>query len=1539
MPLSVIPMKTFLLRPSKKAGFALIITVVLLSFLVLLLVSLASLTKIETQVASNSQDMAQARQNAFMGLTIALGQLQKYAGPDQRVTFPATTYYPTKDVTKGTGSLYDDPTYGYRTMAVTSKNRSYLAKVGTYLTTAERGNATSTGTTTWLGALNNYWNNGTSASTANATVTSRNPYWTGVMDSSLRVDRASNPASTANATTRQQYETISGNTTYGEFKRDQLPVWLVSGVEKYTIDQSAGTAKDATGSDQTATYLANYSPNAILTDPSSSNSTSVWLVGNKSATLSSNSTDGLDGRVRVEKQAITANMTAIGLTNNTTIGHYAYWVGDESTKANVAILNPYANATYTASNALNYNGNLNAPQHQGWDRITGFAAPSNTWYTAFGNTTTIKLLTPNQMPVLNSLFADPTSSGTRGPVPRNFHSLTTYSKGLLTDTALGGLKRDLFYYLQNGTGLSDTATIADPSRYSTTDSRFMAWGGSNTGFPNNSTYALDGIPTWGQLRTWYNNKSTNNSPITPDASTGVGPVLTYLMFNGGWSYNNGTLRLHWMPCLVLWNPYDVPLAAPSGGYQVNVEIAPRLTDGLVCNPAPSITDLQTAAGSVGGKQVWQTATMTAADVTQGFYIAPDGNHLLQYKLNGPASSAAAAVCQPIDYVPVAGRTINIFQNTAGRYYAQIISATPDSYAPFPSAVWVANGNLNANKEATLGATDAFGRLYYRLNKFNPSDTAMSVSYFNPCLGPGNNTNTASTGPLGNINHVCTTLVPHHGNDNPVAYTPIDRPMLFSISGSDAAFAAGQAKVFALPAKATPWIKGQPITLTNGGYDPTLPHDMYFDVLTVVNGPPSAEAAGLKIIFNGNNANTSSSTVGNTGNDFIKPRVTITINGDTIRPLFYSPGLGSAMWGEPTPGSAWRNARSTQYDGVAANWQWPFGYDPKVVQLWPKLFDFANFSLPGNVNVNLTSSNVKSNWGYFRVWNEPFTPTGTTNGSLNLNTVTNAQAALSRFNFAARFKAAHPLVDVFRGGNPLNTFNEFNVGENLGVMGIGAQGSTFSVPKWDEGQADGSDNGLITVISPYSPIPTYTGPTGTYAPLTSIPPRSARRAESELLSIGQLQHINLSPYYWEPAFPIGNSFAPPYTDREAIAGLNSRQIAMANYTGDPVTGKIANNARGKGRVNRNTGAVPYAEQPSANPWGTVTYGSGNTMTTYALPGNTLLDLSYLLNENLWDHYFLSGISKTGQFTTYNPFATPTTSLTTNATSSVALRNARLKFNGTTTLPNPTITDVRNFDSASAYLTYIGAFNINSTSVEAWKSLLASFRGFSLDGTSTSTDQPYTPVARSAVMAPAKGSIQFTSTTQTAADIGATGTTGKDYSKLLSGFRYLTDAMIQTLAERIVDEVRLRGPFMSLADFVNRRLVAPSGSGVNSSAWYSARISGGAATTSNSTFDSTSATANSMSASYDPFIGLQGLSGTLQRAIQVSGINGGVNDPRLGVTGTGTATSTDMAYTAKIQPGGTGTPHRRLDQQQRHQEYSGADHTPLPRHRAYRRRSRR
>jgi len=69
-----------------KPGFALVVALTLMAFSLLLLFSLTTLLRIETATSDMEQQRLLAREHAKLALHIALGELQKHAGPDQRVT-------------------------------------------------------------------------------------------------------------------------------------------------------------------------------------------------------------------------------------------------------------------------------------------------------------------------------------------------------------------------------------------------------------------------------------------------------------------------------------------------------------------------------------------------------------------------------------------------------------------------------------------------------------------------------------------------------------------------------------------------------------------------------------------------------------------------------------------------------------------------------------------------------------------------------------------------------------------------------------------------------------------------------------------------------------------------------------------------------------------------------------------------------------------------------------------------------------------------------------------------------------------------------------------------------------------------------------------------------------------------------------------------------------------------------------------------------------------------------------------------------------
>lgn len=159
------------------------------------------------------------------------------------------------------------------------------------------------------------------------------------------------------------------------------------------------------------------------------------------------------------------------------------------------------------------------------------------------------------------------------------------------------------------------------------------------------------------------------------------------------------------------------------------------------------------------------------------------------------------------------------------------------------------------------------------------------------------------------------------------------------------------------------------------------------------------------------------------------------------------------------------------------------------------------------------------------------------------------------------------------------------------------------------------------------------------------------------------------------------------------------------------------------------------------------------------GLTQMDLSWLLNDALWDGYFLS---------TLRPGQT---------------QPDRQRY---VSVDEGRVFQTSDYDTAAESLMMRGGFNVNSTSVEAWVALLSSLGGdgiryFNTEGASPGTTSDLNnPIFRLTV------------------PNANTNTTW------LGGPRNLTDAEIRTLAERMVDEVKRRGPFLSLSDFVNRRL---------------------------------------------------------------------------------------------------------------------------------------
>ena len=220
-----------------------------------------------------------------------------------------------------------------------------------------------------------------------------------------------------------------------------------------------------------------------------------------------------------------------------------------------------------------------------------------------------------------------------------------------------------------------------------------------------------------------------------------------------------------------------------------------------------------------------------------------------------------------------------------------------------------------------------------------------------------------------------------------------------------------------------------------------------------------------------------------------------------------------------------------------------------------------------------------------------------------------------------------------------------------------------------------------------------------------------------------------------------------------------------------------------------GSVPY-----------VTYTVGESRAHPALPSNaaffkpdssrTVLDHSWLANDRLWDGYWFSTLS-TLQGTAY-----------TGASSMTQKNLADQFFANTRSLPNKRniaylppgkLATVASTDAltiggrkSAAHIVTQGGFNVNSTSVPAWIAILSGLSESDIP-LATGASEKSTGASFLRVRRPAAANSAFVKN-----------------EKLWNGFRGLTPDEIKRLAEEIVAEVRTRGPFLSMSEFVNRRL---------------------------------------------------------------------------------------------------------------------------------------
>jgi len=247
-------------------------------------------------------------------------------------------------------------------------------------------------------------------------------------------------------------------------------------------------------------------------------------------------------------------------------------------------------------------------------------------------------------------------------------------------------------------------------------------------------------------------------------------------------------------------------------------------------------------------------------------------------------------------------------------------------------------------------------------------------------------------------------------------------------------------------------------------------------------------------------------------------------------------------------------------------------------------------------------------------------------------------------------------------------------------------------------------------------------------------------QEPVLSLGSLQHVNMGASTFSSPMPFANSWPSPYLSLTQVSRVDKDRVAA---------------------------------------------------------GIPVYDTGYLGNEALWDGFFFSGISPHLQ-----PGSSPgggsgwdqPNAKFTKSTRQVIedfIKSPRLHPLGNERMTlhrggkaadqlAELLSKPEGCLAAAAHLMVDGAFNVNSTDPEAWMAVLSGLRG------------------RKFVTN--KGTVSMSDATPFPRFRHPMGVNNDNWN----GFRSLTDEEIRKMADLIVEDVKKRGPFLSMAEFVNRRV---------------------------------------------------------------------------------------------------------------------------------------